>query len=272
MKNKIWLVLLLLIGIICKIYFVKSTFGGKGDENLYERFKSRFNVVKGKRQLNDVDMVYAITMPNRKEYITKQINTLGVTCTYFDAISPKDLTTEDYDTLSSINNPRSDIFKKYTRLAVLLSFILCFMDSLEKGYSTIIVFEDDMSINVDLQTLNESLTEFKNSYCDIFYMGYCFLNCNQLLYINKYKKLVEIPNRDLLCCHSMCIKTKVLPGLIEYCFPMNFNSDELFRNYYMMNDITICVPRTVYFIQNRASLESLNESEEDPEFFKTCKF
>ena len=162
MKKEILLILVLVL-ILTFIYFrSKSTFGGK-ETNLYERFKNRFKIVKGKTQLNEIDMVYAITMPERKEYITKQINKLGVTCTYFNAITPNDLTTQDYNTLSSINNPRSDIFKKYTRLAVLLSFILCFMDSLEKGYNTIVVFEDDISINVDLPTLGSpTIPHFKD--------------------------------------------------------------------------------------------------------------
>ena len=237
-------------------------------ESIYNRFKNRFVTLKGNK-LN-VDMVYCIVMPQRKDYITEQINKLGVSCTYFDAVTPDDLTVDDYNELSTINNTQSSIYAKYTRLPVLLSFIMCFMDSLKKGYTTIIIFEDDISINVEPKLLNESLDEFAKSNLDVFYMGYCFMNCGQLL--RQFKNLVELSDSNLLCCHSMCIKTRILPGLINYCFPMINNSDEMFRNYYILNKIKIGVPRSVYFTQNRKTLGSLNESLEDSQFFKTCKF
>ena len=237
-------------------------------ESIYNRFKNRFVTLKSGEL--SVDMVYCIVMPQRKDYITEQINKLGVSCTYFNAITPDDLTVDDYNEISTINNIRSDIYAKYTRLPVLLSFIMCFMDSLKKGYSTIIIFEDDISINVEPKLLNESLDEFSKSNLDVFYMGYCFMNCNQL--IRQFKNLVELSDSNLLCCHSMCIKTRILPGLIDYCFPMINNSDEMFRNYYILNQIKIGVPRSVYFTQNRKLLNSLNDSIEDPQLFKTCKF
>jgi len=237
---------------------------------LYSRFKNKFKLVKGKKTLKGIDMVYVINMPQRTEYITQQMNKLGLTCTYFDAVKPSDLTVQDYDNLTVINIPGHYIHKKYTRFAVLLSFILCFMDSLEKGYSTIVVFEDDIKTLVNFDDLNTSLLEFKNSDYDLFYMGYCFLNCDQL-YKNS-NSLVQISDNDLLCCHSMAIKTNILPGLINYCFPMLKNSDEMFRDYYVLKNLKICVPRSVYFSQNRKEIDSLNESLEDLELFKTCTF
>ena len=195
----------------------KSNFEDK--LNLYDKFKPRFNLV----ELNQgkVDMVYAITMPQRKEYITKQINKLNLTCKYFDAITPSDLSTNEYNQLSNINNPKSDIFQKYTRLPVLLSFIMCFMDAVKNNYHTIIIFEDDIQINVNNTTLNEGIQEFLNSNCDIFYMGYCYMNCNQLTNLHKYRNLVEVEDRNILCCHALCIKTEMLPGLIDFCFPIH---------------------------------------------------
>ena len=46
------------------------------------------------------------------------------------------------------------------------------MDSLEKGYKTIIIFEDDMTITVSPELLDESLIEFSKSDIGVFYMGY----------------------------------------------------------------------------------------------------
>jgi GR25 family glycosyltransferase involved in LPS biosynthesis len=261
--------LIILIAAIVLIVIVIVHLLKSGFKTINLKFydKNRFQLIKGDDSLN-VDMVYVITMPQRKEYVKSEMKKLKTSYTMFDAISPNDLTKEDYDKLSNINNKNSDIYKKYTRLPVLLSFIMCFADSLKHGYSTIAIFEDD--VKIINENINESLSEFKESNNDVFYMGYCFLNCHQITRPNK--NLIELSDPDLLCCHSICIKTKILPGLIEYCFPMKSSSDELFRNYYKLNNIKVCVPKQVYFTQNRQSLESLNDSIEDPQLFKTCKF
>ena len=255
-------ILVITLALLFLFYFKKASFNLTGN---------RFKTVKGKRSFPGIDMVYVISMPQRKEYITEQIDKLGVTCTYFDAVKPADLTTSDYDTLSSINDPKSKIYKKYTRLPVLLSFVMCFMDALSKGYKNIVLFEDDIKMTTSISTLNSSLSEFNKSDCDVFYMGYCYLNCKNPIK-QLFNSLVEISDRDLLCCHSMSIKTRILPALINYCFPMNFNSDELFRNFYISKGIHVCVPKKVYFEQNRETVESLNESFDGDELFKTCIF
>ena len=102
-------------------------------------------------------------------------------------------------------------------------------------------------------------------------MGYCFLNCGQNI-IKKTKHIVQLNKPDLICCHSICLKTHILPGLIQFCLPMINNADELFRDYYVRNQIKMGVPKKVYFTQNRKSVESLNQSIEDPELFKVCNF
>ena len=137
---------------------------------------------------------------------------------------------------------------------------MCYIDAIKNGYQTIIVFEDDIVINVDLDTLNKSTTEFVNSPFDIFYMGYCFLNCKQE-YLENYTYLKGLTDPSILCGHATCIKTKVLQGLINFCFPMTRPSDELFTVYFKQNKIKLCIPKSVYFDQvDRNVMKSLNES------------
>jgi hypothetical protein len=276
--NKIILLIVFLIVFLIYTVNVKDNFKSiplqiiqKNDllDPIYNRFKNRFER-KANSLLPGVDAVYVISMPKRKDYIISQMKKLGINPTYFDAVKPDDLKHLDIDALSTLNVPGSRIYKKYTRLCVLLSFIMCFMDSLAKGYSTIVIFEDDVSTVVDKTIIINGIQEFNESDLDVFYMGYCFLNCGQRY--TKYKNLIRLADTNLLCCHSVCIKTQVLPKLIDYCFPMTTNSDELFRNFYVFNNIGVCVPKSIYFTQNRESLESLNESIEDPELFKTCNF
>jgi hypothetical protein len=240
-------------------------------QTIYNKFSSRFTPVNKGLPLPGVDCVYVISMPQRKEYISQQVDKLGIHAVYFDAIKPTDITQQEYKTLTLVDDPRTRIYKKYTRFAVLLSFLMCFMDSVIKGYRTIVIFEDDVSINVDKQTLTASINEFNKSDLDLFYMGYCFLQCGQRV-DNNYRYLAKLTDPDLLCCHAMCVKTGILPGLVNSCIPMTTNSDEMFRNFYQQNNVKVGVPKRAYFSQNRKSLDSLNESIEDSELFRTCNF
>ena len=238
---------------------------------IYNRFKGRFTKDPGGK-LSKIDAVYVIAMPDRVKYIKEQIKKLKVSAVYFNAITPKDLSLDDYNNLSKTNVEGYRIYGKLTRLPVLLSFLMCCMDALVKGYNTITIFEDDISILVDNKLINESTAEFNdNNELDVFYMGYCYLTqCDQNT--NIYKNLVKLSNPDLLCCHSMCVKTRIMPQLIDYCFPMTTNSDEMFRNFYLKNRTGVCVPKQVYFTQNREEVGSLNQSLDDNELFATCTF
>ena len=266
-------VLVVLVGFIAFVKSKSSSFVNlnKTGKLFYDRFKTRFNNSQKGKQLPGADAVYVISMPQRKQYITAQINLLGINAIYFDAITPGDLSEEDYS-YTSVNKPWSRIYKKYTRFAVLLSFLMCFMDALDKGHHTIVIFEDDITSIVTLETLTQSILEFNASELDVFYMGYCFLNCGQRVINDNYRYLVKLTKPDLLCCHSICIKTSILPGLIDFCFPMTTNSDELFRDYYVKNNVNVCVPKNIYFTQNRNEVDSLNESVDDDILFQTCKF
>ena len=267
----ILIVIVILILIFNIFYFQKSTFqvDKYNLKNLYNnKFKKRFILNGNFGKLNNVDMVYCIAMPQRKQYATEQINKLNVKCKYFDAVKPADLSKKDYDLLSTTNKNGSLIYNKFTRLPVMLSFIMCFIDAIKNGYNTIIIFEDDIEIATDLNKLNNSLNEFNKSKFEAFYMGYCYVNCNN----NKSSEnsdLVEIKDRDVLCCHALCLKVKMLQSLIEFCFPMNNNSDEIFRDFYRKYNINVCVPKHTYFNQNRNGIESLNESYDS---FNTCTF
>jgi len=227
---------------------------------LYDtRFKSRFSMNSLTGKLDSVDMVYAITMPQRRSYITEQINNLGLQCRFLDAVKPTDFSESEKSMLSDINTPGTYMYGYNTRLAVLFSFITCYIDSIKNGYSTIIVFEDDIVTKVSIDMLNKGTTEFVNSSYDIFFMGYCELNCKQPY--NDLNYIRGLTDPSILCGHAVCLKMRILPDLIKYCFPMTRPSDELFTKYFKENGIKACIPKTVYFDQvDRNTMKSLNES------------
>ena len=271
------IIIVVLVVIVVLIFFIFqfpiSNFNGelinKDVMTCYNNFKDRFENIPGPK-LPVIDQIYVISMPQRRSYIEQQMEKLNYDITYFDAVKPSDLSYDDYNLLSTINQPGSMIAGKYTRLPVLLSFIMCFVDALSKGYRTLTIFEDDISINVSKKLLEKTCVEYSKNPIDVLYMGYCFLDCSTPNQPYEFITLLSDPN--LLCCHAMCVKTKILPGLINYCFPMVNNSDELFRDYYQKMNIKVGVPKNAYFSQNRKTVDSLNESKEDLELFKTCEF
>ena len=177
-------IIILLILIVILIVTNKSTFNSssmvidKVYDLYYTRFKNRFTLNDNTIKLDSVDMVYVMSMPQRREYITNQINSLGIQCKYLDAVKPDDFTDSEITLLSDVNTPGEYMYKHYTRLAVVFSFTMCYIDAIVNGYSTIIVFEDDIIVNVDLDTLNKSTTEFVKSDNDTYRSKYTMWSCN----------------------------------------------------------------------------------------------
>ena len=196
-----------------------------------------------------------------KEYITEQMDRLGMEYKLFDAIKKGDLSDSEISQISKVNTSGSRIYKLPTRLFHTLSFTMCFIDAIKNGYSTIIVFEDDIVINVDSITLDSSISEFKNSENNFFYLGYCFLNCRQNQDKKKYNDLIDLVDPSILCNHATAIKVDALPKLIEYLFPMNVPTDEAMVEYFKKNNVKVCISKKAYFDQvERDKMESLNES------------
>jgi GR25 family glycosyltransferase involved in LPS biosynthesis len=228
------LILILVLFLILFLRNYQSTFSSVDYKSylneLYLKFKNRFKLNNNTSTLEGIDMVYVVVMPERVDYITKQINSMNLRCKYFDAVKKTDLSDSDVNLLSNTNEPGSRMYKIKTRLCHLLSFTMCFIDALQNGYSTICIFEDDIIINVDLKTINQGTSEFVKSGNDVFYMGYCFLDCKQRKTNGKF--ISELSDKQLLCNHSACFKTKMLPDLIDYSFKMTLPTDETFTNYF----------------------------------------
>ena len=210
------------------------------------------------QDLGVVDAVYCIVMPQRKEYMKNIFNKLKINYTFFNAITPNDISQSEYDLLSSTNDPTSKLYGKKTRLPLQLSFTMCYLDAIKKGYSTIIIFEDDIVINVDTQTIIDGISAFKASDFILFYMGYCWMDCKQNFTI---QKLIEVPDKQLFCCHSICYKVKYLPSLIKSMYPMKDNLDNNIVTFIKENNYKVCVPPSTFFDQNRTDLGTLNNDD-----------
>lgn len=231
---------------------------------IFKNTKKRFENNGQQKTIPNIDHIYCITMPERRNYAMRSLGVLNTNITYFDAIKPKDLTKEDYKTLSETFNPSNKLmYRKMTKLPVHLSYTMCFIDALRKGYKTIIIFEDDIIVNIQKEILIDSIQEFLNEEKFImFYMGYCWANCKQKFESTKYEYIVNVPNKTLFCNHAIVFKMEYIPDLLDYLYPMTNYSDDMFVGFFKYNNYDICVPKIPYFNQNRDQLPSLNENED----------
>ena len=228
--------------------------------NIYEKFKHRFYTKTYGNPLYNIDEIYCIVAPSRKKYIEQQFMNLNIRVTFFNGIFPKDLSRNDYINLSDTYKQGNNIYKKKTKLPVQLSFTMCMLDAIEKGHKTIMVFEDDIKINVSKHVLEKSIREFIYSPFDAFYMGYCWMSCKQEFDKSKYEYLVEVPDTKLWCNHAVVLKGNILPELIDSIFPLNKPKDIGFQVYFKINNKKICVPKFSYFNQDKKTYGSMNEN------------
>ena len=222
------------------------------------KFEQFYNTTRFEKYGNGdtlgVDQVYCICMPDRKDYMKKQME--NISCILLNAITPSDLSSDDYNILT--NNNDYYINTKKTRLPLQLSFTMCYLDAIKNNYQTIIVFEDDLTIIADKNTIINGITEFKKSNFSMFYMGYCWLNCDQQFDLSGSIANVKDYSR-LLCAHSICYKVSYLKSLINFLFPMNEEFDTKLIKFLKKYNYNVCIPKQVYFEQNK-DLGTLNET------------
>jgi len=212
-------------------------------------------------------------MPNRIEYVTKQMNEIGTSYKLFHAITPKDLTTLDYLLFSTALIPGSKMFKKFTKLPVILSFFMCYYDAWKNGYDSICIFEDDIMLTESVENIRFLIQEFTaTAGADILYMGYCLLKCNNP---NKFRQISpsvwRVDNKEeILCTHAIVLK-KDLIDKYKNSFELfhNHNSnDQKLNDFLRQNHMSRCIPSHGYIDQNVTELGSNNENNNSN--IKTC--
>ena len=216
-------------------------------EDYYSKFSSRFDNYGNNKNLDSVDCVYCIAMPKRKDYVIGKMNELGVNFKLLNAITPDDVNDSDYSILSVMHTYKS-IF------ALQMSFTMCFMDAINNGYSNIIVFEDDITINTDFNSLNNIINEFVQSKFVLFYMGYCYLDCS--LKFENNNNLVDVRDNTILCTHAIVYKVKYLYELLNSIWPMKQAYDWMLLKSLRINKYYPCIPKKILFDQNRTDFSS----------------
>jgi hypothetical protein len=262
------LVAFIFLLVLLKVYLRPESYETEVS-NLHERFKHKFeNHENGANSLEGtVDKVYCISMPQRKEYITKKMNELGTSYTLLNAVTPDDLTKTDYEQLSHTYNPENKLmYNKMTKLPLQISFTVCMLDALKNNYETIIIFEDDITIEKDLAKIKKGIEQFKNSKYNLFYMGYCSVSCSRWGPVPDKDELVEVTSH-INCCHAIVYKKSVLPKVLDMIYPMTDYYDNL-----LLPVPDKCIPTTIYFDQAREELGSLNQDDHPNNRLPRCSF
>lgn len=236
--------------ILCILYKArKQNFTNTQIKDVLEKIynnKTKFENHDTLKQMPGIDCIYCITMPSRKNYMRNILDNFGYNYILFDAITPGKLTSSDYTILVS----DKQFINKKTRLPCQLSFTMCYKHAVKNKYKTIIVFEDDIIINTNNAKILKGIDQFNNSDYNVFYMGYCELNCKQNF--KKNNELVNVPDYSkLYCAHSICYKVKYLPSIIENLYPMNNEFDIKLLEIYKKLNYKVCIPDKVYFDQNK---------------------
>jgi len=276
--NKIILIIIfLLVSYLIIHYLINNSRFGSTDvskldyfKNLFYKFKkTKFEYINNGGNIDNINQIYVIAMPQRKEYVLEIMKSLGLNFSLFNAVKPDDLTYNDYSVLTNIYKKNSKIFNRKTVVGCGFSHLSCYLDAILNNYKNIIVLEDDMKLNVTLQGLKNGIQEFLNSKFQLFFMGYCLLNCNQNFNKSEYKYITSVPDRHLLCTHSTAIKIESIVPFLENIFTFNNAFDGLLIKYIQNNKINICVPYSPYFIQNE-KLGTLNENPQNLKELEYC--
>ena len=263
------IIALVFLLVLLTIYMMRPERYETEVSNLYERFKHKFeNHENGIDSLKGtVDKVYCISMPQRKDYITKKMNELGTSYTLLNAVTPDDLTPLDYEQLSETMNPKNKaMYKKITKLPLQVSFTVCILDALKNNYETFMILEDDITIEKDIETIKKGIEQFKTSKYNLFYMGYCTYTCFIWSIVPDKDELVEV-NSHINCTHAIVYKKSVVPLLLDTIYPMKDYYDNM-----LLKVPDKCVPNTAYFDQAREELGSLNEDDNPTGKLPTCSF
>lgn len=247
-------------------------------DKLYDRFKHRFEKSATGIKPDAVDMIYCIRSEKRHEYVTNEINKIGLKVMYLDAIFPKDLTKEDYDTLvRKFINPFSHpefcyLRSRRTATCVQISHLMCYLHAFEHSYDTIMIMEDDIKIDMEYNNFIESINEFMKSIGSMLYMGYCWMSCNQDdSDKNSYNHILKLSNKHILCTQGIVYKTDFLKDYVYNLFPIKYHCDYSINKYCIDNNKDIFITKKPLIEQNK-ELESLNGTIVMDNTTKMCDF
>lgn len=210
-----------------------------------------------------IDKIYVINLKesiDRKNNIINILNKLDLhNYIITEAINGKDLSDNEIKnllspfSLSTLNGnykSHSEI-RKVGEIGCYLSHYNIWKDIVDKGYNNVIIFEDDININVEKDILNEYLENIPRDY-DMVYLGYTTIPLNSINKIEIENKYWERGINNIFGTHSYILSNKGCKKLLEKVLPINEQIDSYINYYtYYDNNFNKYIPKIQLFIPNK---------------------
>lgn len=232
-----------------------------------------------KNVMEDFCEVYCPFLPQREKYIRNVLKIFPKT-RFVEAITQDDLRKKNYRKLSTtlVGGPmvsycslcnycseHQDIFHKFTKLCVHLSYMICIRHAVENSQKElVIIFEDDIYFDCLENEFLEHVQDFRNSEYDVCYLGFCACRHGDEL-VAKHDpevRLIGLPkNQTIRCKHAIIYKTSYLDKLIGEMLPLSHNSDIHLNHANIELNAKVAMARRPIVFQDRERLGSFNEND-----------
>lgn len=222
--------------------------------------------------------IYCPYLPQREDHIRKVLGRFH-NVHFFKALIPDDLTQKDYQKLSTTymvgrmitycqicNYAREhrDIYHKFTKLSVHLSYLSCLRHSLQHSQKPLtLIFEDDIYFDCTEKEFDDYLVAFLKSPYDVAYLGFCSCKNGEKLIQNAGSNDTFIalpPDQSIRCKHAIVYKTNYIERLIGGLLPLAYNSDIQLNHANIEFGAKVAIVRHPIVFQNRTELGSFNDN------------
>lgn len=199
---------------------------------------------------------------------------------FVEAITPDDLRKKQYQKLSTTCMPgpeethclvckdmptHKNIYNKFTKLCVHLSYLICMRHALENGQKDcVLIFEDDIYFDCTDSEFVQHIAEFSKSDFDVCYLGFCACRNGDAFIRNQQgdSLLVALPHQhSIRCKHAIVYKRAYIERALGLLLPLLHNSDIQLNHANIQAGAKVAMARRPIVFQDRIGLGSFNDND-----------
>lgn len=187
-----------------------------------------------------VNHVYVVSIPERQDYMTSVLQSFQMQATFLPPILASQV-----ESVTGLRPSEVACFQAHRQV---------WRDIVQKGYSKVLILEDDIRPCVDLHFFQRRLGQLKqelhNQQWDIMYAGRCRDNCHK----NKAVSLQLVQNTAPLCTHAYFLTASAAQKLLARSTRIHKPVDDFIQT----QKLCTLTVRPSLFFQNRSGLSSTN--------------
>jgi GR25 family glycosyltransferase involved in LPS biosynthesis len=200
------------------------------------------------------DLVYVITLPERKQHMTEVMNSVRINPSFFPAYLAKELNFAELQNrklvLPTCNLTRGQVACHLSHCGVLSNFLE------NKKATSCLVFEDDISYPdknlVSDKHFKKIFKELPDDW-DVLYLGRCWDSCLKDKPVSPYIVKCFKP----LCRHAIAFSRRGAEKVLELTLPMSRNpGDQMIRSLITSGVLNAYCLNPALFFQNREKFDS----------------